>query len=302
MKIAVIIPTYQRPKLLLEAIESVWRQSLLPDEIIIGDDSYDNMTELLVEEHLISHSPVPIYYFHHIPSLKQTKNVDYLIKKVDSDYLLLLHDDDLLMPSCLEELIKPLNSFPQVVASFGNQYLIDNSGKIIPENEKQFNSIYHRVPERDGLVNGEWAASVQMFPSDAYLVRSNIAKAVGYDDNGRAGDAVDFYFGFRLGKDRQFFYVNTFTAKYRIGPESITNSGSVKFISSTVKILLEDLQPEKLQTLEVRNKLKELMNPAISEVIRAGDKKTAISWMLSSYYNLFSLKGFKRVLMLVNPF
>lgn len=302
MKISVLIPTYNRPELLYEAVKSVWEQTVLPNEIIIGDDSTDNLTSKLVNELLVQESPVPIYYFHHQPSLKQTKNVDFLIKQVSCSSLLLLHDDDLLLPRCLELLMKPLMNFPEVVASFGNQYLINGVGKIIDGSDRKLNELYYRSPEREGFVNGQWAATVQMFPNNAFLMRSDIAKEVGYDDNGRAGDAVDFYFGFRVGHHRQFYWINELTSKYRISPQSISTSGSVEFMSCIVRILMQDLSPEKLQSFEVKKKIKELMNPAISEAIRAGDKKTAVSWMFSSYYNLFTLKGFKRILMLVNPF
>lgn len=301
MKISILIPTYNRPELLFEAVKSVWAQTTLPDEIIIGDDSKDEVTVQLVEEQLIPRSPVPLKYFHHKPSLKQTDNVDFLIQRASCELLLLLHDDDLLMPGCLELLKKPLIENPGVVASFGNQYLINPEGKIIEGSEQFLNEKYYRTPDREGIINGEWAATVQMFPNNAFLVRTAIAKKIGYNDSGRAGDAVDFYFGFRLGKDRSFYWVNEVTAKYRINHPSISGSGSLVFMSPIVKILLEDLNREKLESFEIRKKIKELMNPAISEVIMAGDKRTAMKWIFSSYYNVFTLRGIKRLFMLIVP-
>jgi glycosyltransferase involved in cell wall biosynthesis len=301
MKISILIPTYNRPDFLAEALASVWEQTILPDEIIIGDDSKNNITEELIKSELSPKSPVPIHYFHHYPSLRQARNVDFLINSASCDLLMLLHDDDLLTPNCLELLIKPLKDFPEVVCSFGDQIFIEENGELKRDSNK-INKRYYRSPERAGLVMGEWASAVQMFPNDAFLVRSEAAKSIGYYGNGRGGDAVDFYFGFRLGKGNTFYYVNQFTAKYRICNQSVTGSGSLEFMSSTLKILLEELDKEKLQLPEVKKKIKQLMNPAISEVIRAGDRRTAINWMLSPYYNLFTLKGFKRVFMLANPF
>ena len=46
--ISVCIPTYHRPKFLQEALYSVFAQTLQPIEIVIGDDSHDNITENLV--------------------------------------------------------------------------------------------------------------------------------------------------------------------------------------------------------------------------------------------------------------
>lgn len=302
MNISVIIPTYNRPDFLLEAIESVWNQSLLPVEIIIGDDSSNDETQKIVEKKLKRESPVPIKYFHHQPPLKQAKNVDFILRKATGEFLLLLHDDDALLPGCLEILIKPLLEYPSVAASFGKQYLMNNDGEVLKDAEKALNQKFYRTDDREGVVNGDFAGTLQMLPNNAFLVRTEIAKSVGYYDEGRAGDAVDFYFGFRLGKKRCFYFVNEFTSKYRTTTDSITGSGSVNFISATLKILLEDLDKEQLETKEVKKLIRYLMNPSISEVIRGGDKKTAVKWMLSPYYNVASLKGIKRVFMVLNPF
>lgn len=302
MKISVIIPTYNRPEFLEEALESVWAQTFSPYEIIIGDDSNNKETEVLVERKLKNKSRIPIKYFHHQPSLKQAGNVDFILQKASGDCVLLLHDDDALLPNCLEILMKPMIDFSDITASFGKQYLMNNSGEIIKGAEKKLNEKFYRTADREGIVKGEWAGTLQMLPNNSFLVRTVIAQKTGYLDGGRAGDAVDFYFGFRLGKNRQFYFVNEFTSKYRTTTNSITGSGSVNFISATLKILLEDLDKEQLETKEVKNLIRYIMNPSISEVIKGGDKRTAVKWMFSPYYNVVSLKGIKRIMMVLNPF
>lgn len=300
MRISVIIPTYERPKLLAEALDSVMAQTLLPDEIIIGDDSGNVETENLIQK-FYDHPKCKIRYYHHKPALKQERNVDFLIHKVNSEFTLLLHDDDLLLPNCLEYLIAPLKKNPEVVASFGTQYFIKENGQVI-DKTLEWNAKYFKIPENEGVVNGEWASIVQMFPNDGYLMRSKIAKKIGYNGNGRGGDAVDFYFAFRLAKKNKFYYVNKFTSSYRICDQSISSSRSTEFMSPIVKILLNDLDNDMKDLPYVRKKISELMNPAISEVIRGGDKKTAFQWMLSDYYRILTLKGLKRVLMLLLPY
>lgn len=301
MKVSVIIPTYERLELFKQAVESVLNQSVLPSEIIIGDDSKNNDTEDYIEKYLKTYSNIPIRYFHHRPSLKQGKNVEFLIKEVNSELLLLLHDDDLLMPDCIKILLQPLKNHPEVVASYGNQIFIEEDGRKL-ENSTEINERYYRSREKTGLVDGEWASVLQMFPNDAFLVRTKVAKSLGYYAEGRGGDAVDFYFGFRLGKGNKFYYVPENTAKYRICPVSVSGSGSTNFMSATLKIILQDLDIERIETPEVRKKIRDLMNPAISEVIKGGNKQLAIKWMTSKYYNLFSLKGMKRILMLAIPY
>lgn len=299
MTISVIIPTCNRPDFLMEALKSVWQQTLLPDEILIGDDSKDDVTEKLVREKLIPKSKVPIKYFHHKPSLLQAGNVDFLIQSVSTDLLLLLHDDDALLTECLEILISPLAASKDVVASFGKQFVMDDNGKLVAGGEKHLNDNAFRTTNNVGVVDGEWAAVIGMFPNNAFLIRSKIAKEIGYNDNSKAGDAIDFYFGYRVGKNNKFVFIDEFTAKYRLSSASISR-GSLRLLSSKLQILLEELTPEKLSNTEIKKTVHFLLNPAISEAIKRGDKKLALKWMFSSHYNLFTLKGYKRIAMCLN--
>lgn len=299
MSISVIIPTCNRPDSLKEAVQSVWNQSILPDQILIGDDSQSNNTAKLVKEELIPQSKVTIKYFHNNPPLYQAGNVDNLIKNVNTEFMLLLHDDDVLLPHCLLFLLPPLRSNPLIAASFGKQYVINDNGDLVVGGEKHLNDNAFRSSKNEGVVDGEWAAVIGMFPNNAFLIRSSIAKKIGYKDDSRAGDAIDFYFGYQVGKYNKFIFVNKFTAKYRISSESISKS-SLKLLSSKLQILLEELTPEKLSNTEVKKTISFLFDPAISEAIKRGDKKLALKWMFSPHYNIFTLKGIKRIAMLLN--
>lgn len=301
MSISIIIPTCNRPHFLMEAVESVWNQTVLPDEIIIGDDSRNDVTEKMVMEKIILQSKVPVRYFHNTPPLYQAENVDFLIRKATSEFLLLLHDDDALLPECLQFLLPPLIENPSVVSSFGKQYVMDDSGNLIAGGEKTINENTYRVAKNSGVVDGEWAAVVGMFPNNAFLIRTRLAQEIGYNDNGRSGDAIDFFFGFRVGKGNSFFFVNEFTSNYRHTLECVSRE-SLKLFSAKLEILMQELEQDKMDNEEIRKTINFLFNPAISEAIKRGDKKVALRWMFSSHYNLFTLKGCKRIAMLVYPF
>ena len=103
MKISVCIPTYNRLKTLREAVASCLNQSRLPDEIIIGDDSGSDETENWINE-IQNDSAVKIRYYHNRPSLKQAGNVNKLFNYAEGELLILLHDDDLLMPQAIQHL------------------------------------------------------------------------------------------------------------------------------------------------------------------------------------------------------
>jgi glycosyltransferase involved in cell wall biosynthesis len=125
MKISVCIPTYNRLGTLQEAVSSCMNQTQLPEEIIISDDSSSDETEKWVREFSL-HSTTKIRYFRNRPALKQAGNVNRLFKYVETDLLILLHDDDLLMPGAIQSLFNCFQQYPDIDAAFGKQYLMSD--------------------------------------------------------------------------------------------------------------------------------------------------------------------------------
>jgi glycosyltransferase involved in cell wall biosynthesis len=296
MTVSVIIPTYHRPKLLKETIESVWAQTVRPDEIIIGDDSKNDETEQMVLNELIPISPIPIRYFHHRPSLKEVRNVDFQYNQAKGDLILHLHDDDPIYPRCIELLKPPFEKHPEIVASFGLQRIIDENGKVV-EGSEDVNRAYFRTPEREGVVDGFNAGAVSMFPNNGFMVRREAACAVGYSDEGRAGLATDFYFGFRLGKlEKPFYFVNEYTALCRLTTNSQSRTADTDNAYRAVKILLEDCKPGRI-TPEIKRSLSDRIPLAITIAVRKKDHLNAFRWLFSDYYRkqMFSPRWTKRL-------
>ena len=130
MNVSVVIPTYRRPEMLAQTLESVFRQTVPPFEILIGDDSPDDETERMVERIARGNTATRIRYFHHRPALKELKNVDHLYSRAEGELILHMHDDDPLFECCVEALRAPLLVEGDAVASFGLQRLIDESRRL----------------------------------------------------------------------------------------------------------------------------------------------------------------------------
>lgn len=304
MKITVIIPTYERPEFLRETLESVWMQTILPDEIVIGDDSKSQDTADLINNILIPISPVPIKYFHHTPSLLEVKNVDFQYTHATGDLVLHLHDDDPIYPNCIEDLRQPFIDHPQIIASFGLQRKINEDGSYL-RNSEIVNKDYFRTPDREGLVDGFIAGATAMFPNNSFLVRREEVISIGYSDHGRAGKATDFYFGLQLGKLRKpFYFVNKFTAKCRLVKESQSRMATSDNAYRMIKILFEDLSEGELLIPEIDKSIRNNIPMAITVAARVNDKKNAFKWLFSKYYRnkLIRPRGIKRIILAVNPF
>lgn len=300
MNVSVIIPTYKRAALLEETLDSCFSQTHLPDEILIGDDSPDDLTEKRVNEHIIPRSPVPIRYFHHKPSLKEVANVDFLYARVQGKRILHLHDDDPVYPNCIEDLLEPFERNPEIIASFGLQHLIAEDGSLLPDDEQDVNEAYFRHPEREGLVDPFVASAVSMFPNNGFLVDAETARRVGYSDGGRAGLATDFYFGFRLGQQkRPFYFVSKYTAMVRLTAQSQSRVKTPDNAFRCMKILLEEIKPEQF-TPEIEKSLSDRIKGAISVAAQNGNRSLAWEWYFSKYHrpHILTMGGLRRFIRL----
>lgn len=222
MTVSIIIPTFNRPAFLKEAVESCLSQTCLPDEILIGDDSNDDVNKELITI-LQNSSPVPISYFRHAKSLKQAGNVNFLFNKVKTDFLILLHDDDLLSRDAIGNFQAALLDYPQADAIFGKQYLIDATGLIDSKESENLNIVFYRTKKYSGnVLTPLEAGMVQQFPNDGYILKTLIAQKVLYNE--KIKDACDFEFGLRLGLSGiSMIFIDKYTSSYRISNNSIAS-------------------------------------------------------------------------------
>lgn len=222
-KISILIPCYQRPKLVVDAINSCLLQTYSPYEILIGDDSPDDLTKQAIEK-IQSTSKVNIRYFHNKPSLGQEDNVNMLINAASGDKILLLHDDDLLLENALEILVNCFHIDPTIDVSYGKQYIMSKDGKDLPiKKSESHNKFYYRTAEYEGSVLTPLEASiVQQFPNNCYLMNAELAKKTKYK---KVGIVCDFEFGLRIGQTgSKFYFVNEYVARYRVWEGRITNT------------------------------------------------------------------------------
>ena len=298
--ISVCIPTYHRPKFLQEALYSVFAQTLQPIEIVIGDDSHDNITENLVLD-IKNKCKIPISYTRHSPSLGQAGNINFIYEIAKGDKIVLLHDDDLLLPNSLEDLNSCWNLHPNLVAAYGKQYFISEEGTIDQNLSSKLNQYYFRTSDKSGLRKSSIeAALLHQFPNDCFMILASAAKAIKCRPYEEIGNAVDF--GLRLGFEySNFFFLDQYTAKYRITKDSIsknTNSTAQSF-----HIILNTDFPDDLSWAK-DYELKKEASTAIIQLINFGKKKQALDIYLSQYYPLskrFSLGGIHRLMKLFLP-
>ncbi len=102
--ISIVIPTYKRPQLLKEAIESALNQKNFSDyEVIVVDNNPDSVKE---EEIIKSFNNSKLFYYKNEANLGMTGNWNRCIELAKGKWITILHDDDLLYPDFLREMSK----------------------------------------------------------------------------------------------------------------------------------------------------------------------------------------------------
>src|SRR5258708_10800170 len=156
MRVSVCIPTFQRTDFLKVAIDSCLRQSYPPFEIIIGDDSTNDDTETLIHSKC-KDATIPVLYFRNQPSEGERRNADDMFKRTIGDAVMLLHDDDWLLPNALSVLIPIMEKRSDVIAVYGKQKIASDEGIIDDDASFAVNKAFHRPSDR----------SVQQYPLKA---------------------------------------------------------------------------------------------------------------------------------------
>jgi len=113
--ISAIIPTIGRAGPLSRLLHSLAAQSLRPDEVVVADASIDaEVTRLIASASLVEHGLSIRHIKVQPPNAVRQRRA--AIEAASGETILLLDDDVVLEPACLEALVTALRSDPEVVA------------------------------------------------------------------------------------------------------------------------------------------------------------------------------------------
>lgn len=155
-EISVAMCTYNGAQYIVEQLESMAAQTLLPAEIVVSDDgSTDGTIALLKQtwERLSEHSSelrtVKLIVLSNKSSLGVTKNFEQAIGSTTKPYIFLADQDDLWFPQRLEVETAQLKAGRGFV--FGDAQLVNSSGE--PLGHSLFEALSLSTAERAGIVS-----------------------------------------------------------------------------------------------------------------------------------------------------
>lgn len=296
--ISIVVPTYNRPALLAEALHACLAQTHLPSEIVVGDDSSDDRSQAVVAA-IQAATTIPIRYIHNKPGLRQVANVNMLFNTATGDKVMLLHDDDLLLPDALKTLAAVFRTHETVSIAFGKQYLINQTGDIDYSSSETFNRDFFRTAAYDGVTMTPFDAGLsQQIPNNGYLIDTAIARKIQYSDE--AGDACDFYFGYQVGlAGYRTYFVNDYLGMYRLHNDSISHDRRSTMAYHAYQLLSGAAPTTELGHSIRALRLHERAPIAITEAVYMGRKRQALSILLGPWYRsrVLTPRGIKRLLL-----
>ncbi|MBV5310182.1 glycosyltransferase family A protein [Chromatium okenii] len=233
--LTVIIPTFNREKLISRALDSIWNQTQRPSQVIIVDDASTDGT-LEVARDWSNSYPIDVVIEKRTSNSGPAAVRNIGIHLAVTPYIAFLDSDDEYLPHALETLIKPFQSFSGTVVSFADA-ACEQAGQynshaflgarldIGKEAERLSNPSFFRLinPKRTLL-------HASMIPMCSNCVSRDAAVAVGgFPETHRSGE--DWLFWLRMSDQGAFIFQRDDLVIVHRHDENLTHADAAVFIA-----------------------------------------------------------------------
>ena len=216
VKLTVGIPTFNRAGWLRESIESVLAQTFADFRLIVSDNASDDDTPEVVR----SFDDDRIHYVRSQRNVGSIGNLNRLIALAETEFLVLLPDDDVLYPGHLAAAVDVLERFDTVGLVHSAFEFIDAQSRVIqgvtPLASRSPVKIDRRDRALEYLMVSDWGLC---FPSVAYRTKAILEAGGLREEEGPFGDRQLWM---RIALDWDFGYIAKPLVGFRIHPETIT--------------------------------------------------------------------------------
>lgn len=226
-KVSVIIPTYNRARLLPRAIQSVLNQTYNNFELIIVDDGSIDNTEDVVKK--FQKSDPRIIYIKNDKNKGPSASRNIGIEIAKGEYIAFQDSDDEWLPEKIEKQIKFFEDTPlDVGVVYTGFWRIENNKKIyIP---------FSWIKQKDGYIHKEILKG-NFIGTPTILVKKECFKKVGLFDE-TLFQLEDWELLIRISKDYKFKYVNEALVISYFTPNSVNKQDNIVLLK-TLKIIFK---------------------------------------------------------------
>lgn len=280
--VTIAIPTYKRFTYLKEAVFSSLNQTYKNIEVLVGLDPTAEGLDKEIKTWLIeiSKNHPKVRYFFNEHNLGLAGNWNAHVERAQGEYIIIIGDDDHLLPAAIETLVSVVLEAGDVV--FSNHFLIDHMGKRLEEESIANTRKFKREGLKEGLIeNSEGLVWQNAVPISAALLRRQDVRRLRFKED---LNTPEIELLLRLSKEGgKFYFIPEYLVEYRIHPQSATSRGL------KVQLLLKYLVPfevSKKNEVYKMDFIRKLIGNAITLHIREGEIGEARKLYWSKYHPL----------------
>lgn len=238
-RVTIAVPTYNRPQLLRETLQSVWaQQGFDAYELIIVDNAStpENVENVLTFLKSVDH---PVRYYLNSENVGAARNWNWCLTLARSTWVSILNDDDLLKPCFLARMMPQVEGDPEVDAIICQPEILDQRSPDVRKSEI-------RATVRRGLLlafrfrgfSRTRMTARRLFWSNiagnslGALYRRDVVLALGGFDPREAPNS-DYVVNVRLALRGRFFQVRAVLALLRFQVNDSMNPNTIKGVLLT---------------------------------------------------------------------
>ncbi len=155
-KIALIITVYNRPEHFRLCLDSVLKQRIMPEEVIIADDGSNEDIKSIVEEYRPRFKCLLRYVFQEHLGFRLSAVRNLAIDASTSDYLIFIDQDMILDKYFIVDYLKAAAP-GYYIQSFGRNIQISLRNKILKQRDLRLSITSKGITNRFGVVRWPWA-------------------------------------------------------------------------------------------------------------------------------------------------
>ena len=119
-RVSVLVPAYNAQDFICETLDSLNNQVFKDFQILISIDKSDDDTKFVIEKWCREHKNIPTQIFYQTHILGWVKNINFLLKKCETKYFMILPHDDLIHKTYLEKLYHYIEANQSTCVAFSD--------------------------------------------------------------------------------------------------------------------------------------------------------------------------------------
>jgi len=270
-KLTIAVLTYNRASMLKEMLDSILQQTYKDFYVIIYDNCSEDNTSEIVKPYLSDERF--IYHRHNV----SVNNINYALKNCNTEYLLIAHDDDIMLPDMVKREVDILDAYDDVSLVCTNINYIDINSKIT-----NLSILGDTMNNRDCIIESKEYINLLIHGNNVIacptvMFRMPIIKTNNLSFRGEIGGACDCYLWLEINQlNYKFYYINTALYNYRI--HDLQDSKNSLLLFPLLRKPVYNLLLDKKYSKNIINSwLRKVENDTLNEIYKQQNKKKAFN-------------------------